>query len=124
MAMLSCFLSSGRVKLLKGVLRPQLPADGLQFLPPHPHLSKTPLLPTILDRPKAEWMPCCAGAPQDLQSRFLVLHSLHTQSLGAGLAYGPGLMVLLAQHCSLCVWFFCFHLFFVFLFFNSLLLIL
>lgn len=41
---------------LKGVLRPQLPAEGLQFSPSHPHLPAQDPTPhsTILDQPKAE----------------------------------------------------------------------
>lgn len=54
------------------------------------------------------WGP--SGPPQ---SRLLVLPSLHTQSPGAGLACGQGLMVLLAQHCSFCL-FVCFFVFILF----------
>lgn len=55
-AILFSFISPCQNQLLKGVLRPQLPAEGLQFSPSHPHLPAQDPTPrsTILDQPKAE----------------------------------------------------------------------
>lgn len=61
----------------------------------------------------------CWGPSGPQQSRFLVLCSLLTRSLGAGLAWGPGADGTAGPTLlSLCL------VLFLFLFFNSLLLIL
>lgn len=62
----------------------------------------------------------CWGPSGPQQSCFLVLCSLHTQNLETGLAcaVGQGLMVLLAQHCALCVQLFLFLFYFIFQFFT------